>query len=190
MGFINELPVVLLAFLIFTFRIVDVSLGTLRTISVVQGRINLSVGLGFFEVLIWITAVSQVISGISSSPLLLVAYAGGFAAGNAVGILLERRLALGTVVVRLISPKAGLDLAATLRQHDYRLTTFAGEGRSGPVHMIYLTCPRRDLPQVIEIAHALDPKLFYAVETARERSSDLGSPLPYATGWRGLLKKK
>ena len=75
----------------------------MRTIVVVNGRVTLSVALGFVEVLIWITAVSQVILRLRESPVLILAYAGGFAAGNAVGIVLERRLALGQCVVRLIS---------------------------------------------------------------------------------------
>jgi len=68
----------------FGIRIVNVSIGTLRTITVVQGRLKLSVVLGFFEVLIWITALSQVLVGASTNPVLILAYAGGFAGGNAV----------------------------------------------------------------------------------------------------------
>ena len=98
-----ELPVWALAACIFLLRVADVSLGTVRTIVVVHGRIRLSVLLGFVEVLVWITAVSQVILRLRESPVLVVAYAAGFATGNAVGILLERRLALGHCVVRMIS---------------------------------------------------------------------------------------
>ncbi|MDY0002797.1 MAG: DUF5698 domain-containing protein [Polyangia bacterium] len=191
MEFIAGLPVWLLALLIFCFRVVDVSLGTVRTLSVVQGRITLSVVLGFFEVLIWITAVSQVIAGIRESALLLIAYAGGFAAGNAVGILIESRIGLGSVVVRLISTKAGHDIADALRGNGWRLTTFLGEGRNGPVTLIYLTCPRRVLPSVIERARAIDPQVFWAVESLREQSQ--GAPAmatPHSTGWRAVLKRK
>jgi uncharacterized protein YebE (UPF0316 family) len=190
MDFLNDLPVIVLALTIFVFRIVDVSLGTMRTISVVQGMIKLSVILGFFEVLVWITAVSQVIVGIKNSPLLLLAYASGYAAGNAAGILLERRLALGAVVVRIISPRSGYDIADTLRAKQWGLTIFQGEGREGPVYMIYMTCLRKELPQVLDIAREIDPGIFYSVETAREWNRDLNPPSPPATGWRGLLQRK
>jgi uncharacterized protein YebE (UPF0316 family) len=135
--------------------------------------------------------VSQVIAGIRESVLLLVAYAGGFAAGNAVGIVIESRIGLGSVVARLISTSAGREIADTLRGKGYRLTTFLGEGRDGPVTLIYLTCPRRELPEVIDRARAVDPHLFWAVETLREQSRGATTDAaPHSTGWRAVLKKK
>jgi uncharacterized protein YebE (UPF0316 family) len=189
MQVIHNLPIWLLVILIFLLRVVDVTLGTIRTISVVQGWIKVSVLLGFFEVLIWIAAVSQVISRINEHPILMIAYATGFATGNAAGILLERRLALGSCVVRIISSTMiGLHVAETLRSIGQRVTTFEGEGRDGPRVLIYATCERRYLSKLIEAAQAVDPHLFYAVERAAE-SSHL-SPLPHANGWRGVLRKK
>ena len=79
--------------LIFAARIVDVSLGTIRTICVVNGRRHVALVLGFFEILVWIFAVSKVIGDLQH-PVLAVAYALGFATGNFVGITIEKRLAL------------------------------------------------------------------------------------------------
>lgn len=182
-----HIPVTLLAILIFLLRIVDVSLGTLRTISVVHGRVRLSVVLGFFEVLVWVTAVSQVITRLDESLWLAVAYAGGFAAGNAVGIALEKRLKLGSVVVRIITATRGDEIARSLRAAGQTVTTFAGEGDTGARTLIYLACSRRDLPDRIERAQRVDPDLFYAVE----RFSMMGDrPLPDYTGWRAVFKRK
>jgi len=186
--FVQTWPAWGLALLIFGLRIVDVSLGTLRTISVVEGRLRLSVALGFFEVLIWITAVSQVIGGIKNNPLLLVAYAAGFAAGNAMGITLERRLAMGTSVVRIISMELGPEVAERLRALGQLVTTFVGEGSRGPRTLIYATCPRREVHRLIDAARAVDPRLFYVVERVSE-SSSLGA-LPHGSGWRSPFKKK
>ncbi|MGB6001136.1 MAG: DUF5698 domain-containing protein, partial [Thermoanaerobaculia bacterium] len=85
MEWIATIPVWLLCILIFVLRICDVTLGTVRTVSIVKGYLTLAVVLGFFEVMIWILAVSQVISRINESIFLAIAFAGGFAAGNAVG---------------------------------------------------------------------------------------------------------
>lgn len=159
-----------MAALIFCLRICDVSLGTIRTISVVEGRVQLSVILGFFEVLIWITAVSQVIARIGESPLFLFAYAGGFATGNAVGILLERWLAMGSTVVRFISMERGYELAEDLRSHGWQVTTFAGQGRDGERLLVYAIVPRKDTALLLKRARAVDPGVFYVVE----RISELG----------------
>lgn len=190
MTLFTDLPVWAIALLIFCLRIVDVSMGTLRTISVVQGMMQLSVILGFFEVLVWVIGVSQVMGGLDRSPMLAFAYAGGFAAGNGVGIAVEKRLAIGSVVVRMISSQHGDHIADTLRLQGYRLTSFRGDGRNGPVTLIFITCRRREAPRIIKTARGQDSTLFYTVEPLRERSMEMLSPLPHATGWRAFLKMK
>ncbi len=192
MEFVQQMPVWGVALFVFCIRIFDVSLGTLRTISVVNGRLALSVVLGLFEISIWITALSSVLARVTEHPIVILGYAGGFATGNAVGILIERRLAMGTVVVRIISARAGRQIAAALREAGYRATTFAGEGRDGPVTLIYATCGRRKLATILEKARQHDPALFYAVEPVHQvgAGADSLEPLPHATGWRAILKKK
>lgn len=142
MPYLSALPVWTLAAAIFLLRIVDVSIGTVRTISVVHGRVKLAVFLGFFELLIWTAAVSQVILGLSEYPLLIVAYAGGYAVGNAVGITIERRLAIGSCVVRVLSDSKGSEVAAALRSLAEHVTSFLGEGPGGRRTLVYATCPR------------------------------------------------
>jgi len=179
-----------LAAAIFLLRIVDVSMGTLRTITVVQGRTKISVVLGFLEVLIWITAVSQVIASVKDNPVVILGWAGGFATGNAVGIWLEKRLAMGSVVVSMISSANAEHIASSLRGMGRRLTTFPGQGRDGPVTMIYAIVPRRDLPAVLQTAKGMDPDVFWVVETLREWSTNMPHALPHPTGWRAVFKKK
>ena len=177
------------AALIFTLRIVDVSFGTVRTISLIHGRIVTAVILGFFEVLVWITVVAQVISGVSENPVLLVAYAAGFAAGNGVGIVIERRLAFGVQMLQMISQKHGEEIAAAIRGHGQAVTVFTGEGRDGPVRMILTTCQRRKVPALIREARGIDPDIFYVVEPV----SDLRKNVRIGTrptGWRSVGKAK
>ncbi|MCA9198750.1 MAG: DUF2179 domain-containing protein [Planctomycetales bacterium] len=188
MEWISNLSLWQTTLLVFLVRIIDVSIGTLRTLSVVQGRIALSVVLGFFEVLVWIVALSQVLTGVTQNPVLMVAYAGGFAAGNAVGICVERKLAMGAVVVRMISAQFGSEIAVALRTAGHRATTFLGEGRDGPVTLIYASCNRRNVAKVVRIAKDFEPQVFYTVEPVQHVSSP--QILPHATGWRSILKKK
>ena len=191
MEFITSLPVWLLAILIFCSRVMDVSLGTIRTISIVGGWVKLAVFLGFFEVLLWIVVVAQVINRMHESPWLMLAYAGGFAAGNAVGIKVEQLLAFGTVVIRMISTDEGQKIAAYLRNSGYICTTFKGEGRDGEIMLIYVSCKRKEASDILAAAQEIDPALFYVIE----RSSESGHRLHrrntgMATGWRSVIKKK
>jgi uncharacterized protein YebE (UPF0316 family) len=174
------------AALIFLLRMCDVSLGTMRTIAVVDGRTRLAVTLGFFEVLIWVTALAEVIARIHENYWLALAFAGGFAAGNAVGIAAERRLALGSCVVRLISHGRGMAVADAVRPIGRMVTTFRSEDSER--RLVYATCKRRDLAALLAAARAADPVLFYAVERFPQ-TSDV-TPLFQPTGWRAIMKMK
>jgi uncharacterized protein YebE (UPF0316 family) len=194
MDSIATMPVWLLFILVFCLRVSDVTLGTIRTVTIVKGYISLSMILGFFEVCIWVIATSQVISRIEESPWLAIGFAGGFAVGNGVGITVERRLALGTAVVRLVSQNdAGGAIARALRNQGFTVTTFTGEGAEGAVTLVYVAGQRRDTQTVLRTARALDPGLFYVIEPAHE--SNQGEririrPVPHPTGWRTAVKKK
>jgi uncharacterized protein YebE (UPF0316 family) len=180
-------PVWALAGLVFLLRVADVSLGTMRTIVVVNGKITLSVALGFLEVLIWITAVSQVILRLRESPVLVLAYSAGFAAGNAAGIVLERRMALGQCVVRMIS-KEGDRLAQALSPIGRVRGVFRSEGGAPTTRLVFATLARSDLQEAVRRAKAVDPDVFYVVD--RFSQTNGRTPLPRATGWRAILKMK
>jgi uncharacterized protein YebE (UPF0316 family) len=186
---LTQVNVLLAAGAIFLLRIVDVSLGTIRTISLVQGRIVLAMGLGFFEVLIWIFVIAGVMGAVRDNPLLLVAYAAGFSAGNGVGILIERRLAMGVSVVRIISQHAGARIADRIREDGQPVTVFTGQGRDGPVSLLYITCARRTLPWFLKEAIDLDPCLFYVVEPAIGLNRRIFG-VPHPTGWHAIAKRK
>lgn len=190
MNWLDGLPVWGLGLAIFCLRIIDVSIGTVRTIAVVQGRTRLSVVLGFFEVLIWMVAVSKVFEHAASEPFVLVCYAGGFATGNAVGIFLERQLALGAVILRLVTHISVDEMKEVLRHRSMRLMTFPGQDGNTAVTLLYAVCKRRDVPELIAMARAHDPDIYFAVDTIKESSVLLARPSPSATGWRAVKKFK
>lgn len=193
MEWIASIPVWLLCVLIFCLRICDVTLGTVRTVSIVKGYLTLAVALGFFEVMIWILAVSQVITRINESIFLALAFAGGFAAGNAVGILVERRLAMGTSVVRILSATHGGEIAEAVRADGHDVAVFRGQGADGPVSLVYAVAPRRRAPKMLQRARSIDPSLLFVAEPAHESYHGATlqlRPVPHATGWRAVFKKK
>jgi len=190
MDFIDTLPIWALALLIFSLRNVDVSLGTCRTIAVVQGRIATSVFLGFLEVLVWVTTVAQVIQHASKNPWLLLAYSCGFSAGTAAGIMLERKIALGGVILRIVSRTAGEELSASFRQRVPRVISFEGDENGEPMCLLYVVVRRREAKRLIEEALRIDPNLYYAVDLLRDSNWKYDFPPPTPTGWRGAFKMK
>ncbi|HYE02930.1 MAG TPA: DUF2179 domain-containing protein [Phycisphaerales bacterium] len=162
--------VVLACLFIFLARICDVSLGTLRTVAVINGRRGVAWVLGFFEVLLWVLVVSQVIRMVDPQHwYYAVAYALGFASGNFVGITIERRIAHGEQVVRVFT-RRGMELARHLREDGYGVTEFDGRGKDGPVGMLFIETRRRRVSRLLARARELDPGCFYIVDDVRIRS--------------------
>ncbi len=169
-------------------RIVDVSMATIRTLMIVQGRRTIALTLGFFEILIWIGVVSGVITHASEQPLYAVAYALGFALGNYVGMTIERKLALGNQVVRIIT-RQGPELAQALREAGMRVTQFDGYGRDGPVQELFVEVLRRQAPGVVEKARALDSRCYYTIDDIRQTSTPV-TPLMPLGSWRAVFPRK
>lgn len=155
-----------LPLLVFFARVFDVALGTMRIIYVSRGKRYLAPILGFIEVFVWITIVSQIVRS-TNNFVAYFAYAAGFAAGNYVGMYIENRVALGTLVVRVIVQKQPQELVEHLRKAGYGVTAVDGEGSSGPVKLIYTIVKRRDLPEVTGIIHQSHPHAFLSIEDVR-----------------------
>lgn len=151
---------------IFSLRIVDVSLATLRMLLSVRGQRVLVPIIGFFEVLIWLFAAGNAIRYMHSG-LHVLGYAGGFAAGTVVGLWVEERLAFGLATVRIISAHGGVELADALREQGFGVTEFAGEGREGRVEVVYTVARRSQIKGILALADLWDPAAFVTVEEPR-----------------------
>ncbi len=188
MDMFNFLPAWAMAMVIFLARIIDVSLGTMRTLSIVEGQIRVSVILGFFEVLFWVFAVSQVIVRLNESLVLPLFYAGGFAAGNAVGLMLEKLISERQVVVRMISIR-GNEITQALRAGEQNAAMFSGQDSNGPVDLIYTQCPRSKVMGMLKRARIIDPNLIFVVER-RNTLEYCRTAVTHPSGWRAFWKKK
>jgi uncharacterized protein YebE (UPF0316 family) len=155
-----------LPLLIFLARIFDVSIGTLRIILVAKGKKNVAPILGFFEVLIWIIAIGKIMQN-ADNIACYIGYAGGFAAGNYIGMLLEERLAMGMVVVRVITPRGAIDMKSAMVNAGFGVTLVDGEGAMGKVDVLFTTVQRADLPKLLPIISEINPKAFYTVEDVK-----------------------
>lgn len=159
----------LVPLLVFVAEMTVVALGTLRIIFVARGQRLLAPLLGFFEVLIWLFAITQVMQNLQDWDC-LIAFALGFTLGNYVGMLVERWLALGSVVVRAFCAHDPAALVDRLRAHDYGVTCVDGRGAKGPVQIIMTVIKRRQLEEVTEMIRACQPGTFYAVEELQTTS--------------------
>jgi len=148
---------------IFLARVVDVSLGTIRTVTIVRGWRALAAVIGFVEVTIFICVITRVITHIDSW-INVIAYSGGFAAGTFVGMTIEKKLAPGRVLMRVISRGFWTQVAEKLREHGFGVTEFSGVGKQGVVCMLESVIERKKMPMFIHLVEDVDASAFVTSE--------------------------
>jgi uncharacterized protein YebE (UPF0316 family) len=163
---------VALPMLIFCARILDVSIGTIRILFISRGTKYLAPAMGFFEVLIWLLAIGQIMRNLTNVACYL-AYAGGFATGTFVGLYLEEKLAMGLLMVRIVTRKEATPLIEYMQSAHFGVTSVDAEGMTGKVHIIFTIIKRSDLSRVVEIIAQFNPNAFYSVEDIRSVSKEV-----------------
>ena len=163
--------------LIVLARITDVSLDTIRTVSIIQGRRSFAAVLGFFEAVVYICAVAKVLLNMNQ-PVYALAYGLGFALGTYLGMVIEQRLAFGNQLVFLLTPKAP-ELAGVLRAADHRVAEVKGHTREGDLTILCVEIPRREAQKLIRLASAVDERCVAIVHDIR-RADFAGRGAPKA----------
>ncbi len=168
----GNLGLVLLPILVFLARIIDVSIGTLRIIFVSRSLKGWAALLGFFESLIWVVAITQVMQNLTNI-YTYFAFALGFSVGNYFGVFIEERIALGSLIVRIITRREAPELVSHLWDSGYGVTSLEARGETGPVQLIFTVCPRRNLRDVIALIKRFNPRAFYTIEDVRFVKEDM-----------------
>jgi uncharacterized protein YebE (UPF0316 family) len=173
-----------IALLIFGLRICDVSIGTVRVIYTIRGNRIASATLGFLESFIWILAISRAMKYVNN-PMSMVGWATGFAAGTVLGITLERWIATGHILMRIISVAKAEDLRDALRGCGVGVTAVAAEGRGGAVMVLFAVAPRKRGKEMLRVVKDTDPDAFITIEPV---SQAIGGYLPGVVEASGIRK--
>lgn len=183
---------IILPLLIFFARIFDVSLGTIRIIFVSKGIKYLAPLIGFFEILIWLLAIGQIIQNLTNV-YYYIFFAGGFAMGNLVGMIIEEKLSIGIVGIRIITRQDATKLIDNFKKSDFGITVVDAKGSKGRVKIIFTVVNRQNFQNVIKLVKQYNPKAFYSVEDIRYVSEFLPSYMKpwyrrnyfrFIAGWR------
>ena len=152
--------------LIFVLRVGDVGISSVRIVTLMRGKIWLAAFLGFFESLLWVSAAAIVFSNLDH-PIRIISFAAGFATGTMIGGFVERWLAMGTALLRVIAPIDSPPVAASLRAAGFAVTVLNAEGRDGDVRLNFMVLPRRRVKEAMAIVHQINPDAFVTVEDIR-----------------------
>jgi len=160
---------VVLPVLIFCARILDVSLDTVRIIFINKNLRYYVAFTAFFAVLIWLMVIRQIFQQLDN-PVCYLAYAAGYATGNVVGLMIENKISIGRVIIRIITRLDSEELVVVLRSSGYGVTVMNAEGATGPVKIIFTIVERSAISRVVEMIRQHNPLAFYSVEDVRDVS--------------------
>ena len=152
--------------LIFSLRVIELSLDTIRVLMVMRGRKGPAWLLGFVQATIFVFAISYVLSGLDN-PINMLGYAAGFATGTVVGMYIEERLAIGHIQMSIISPRRGSAIAEKMRAEGYAVTEIPAKGKDGMVTMLSCSVLRRNVGKVRQIVNQADSTAFITAEEVR-----------------------
>lgn len=159
----ETLTYVIIPLLIFFARVTDVTIGTMRLIFVSKGYRFIAPILGFFEIIIWLLAISQIMQHLDSW-VCYFAYGAGFATGNFFGIMLEQKLSIGNVIIRVFPKKVIDDLIDDLRSQEYGVSVVEIQGKEGRKKMIFSVIKRKSIKNYVDTVLFHNPNAFYSVE--------------------------
>jgi uncharacterized protein YebE (UPF0316 family) len=184
---IDALPIWLGAALIFLARVADVTLGTLRISFISKGEKSLAPVIGFFEMMIWLFAIGQVVQNLNNIAYIL-AYAGGFATGVFTGLQIEDRLARGSRIIRTITREPASELLEALRAAGHGVTSLRAQGMKGEVDLIFSVVQRSHVGPYMALVNTHNPGAFTSIEdvrSVREGGDRIGdSPVSFWTSRR------
>jgi len=155
-----------LAITIFVLRVVHSGISTVRLILMNRQRRLLVTIMAFFESLIFAVTIASVVTDMSNWQV-LIAYCGGFAVGNYVGMWLESRFITSFMTVHVIASDKGHEIALSLREAGFGVTETIGEGHKGRVVILRSVLQHRDVPRLTEVVRQTHTDAFISIEEAR-----------------------
>ena len=160
---------VVIPLLIFFARILDVSINTVRIIFVMSGKKYIATILGFIESLIWLLAIGQIFKQMDNI-YCYIAYPAGFAMGIFVGMEIEEKLALGKVVIRIITSDKLTAITNYLDSKQFRYSIVSAESNQGQESLLFAVLKRDKVPELLEQLRDNLPKAFYTIESVKSAS--------------------
>lgn len=159
------MSILFLCIKIFLVRIIDVTLGTIRTIITVKDKIFLASIIGFFEVLIWFLIAKEALDTAMDGIVIGIAYALGFATGTYVGGLVSRYVIKGNLQVQIITNKATQDWLDHLRKKGFAISVMDINEKEGlpDKYMLFIEINKKDFDRLHQLVKDYDKNAFIVV---------------------------
>lgn len=154
---------------IFFARILDVSLGTIRTILTIKGKRIPSSLMGFIEVFVWFVIVKEALNTTSNSLFVAISYAAGFASGTYIGGILSDTFIQENVGVQVITSKKDKTLIDYIRKQGYGVSVIDvnTHDKETSKYLLFIEINQKQLPKLKNLIKTLDEKAFIVVNETK-----------------------
>lgn len=163
------MDILFLCIKIFLVRIIDVTLGTLRTIITVKDKVLLASVIGFFEVLVWFLIAKEALDTEIDSILIGIFYALGFATGTYIGGKISRKVIKGNFLVQVITSKASEKWLQELRENGFAISVMDIRQKDDDPdkYMFFMEINSSDFDKLHKIIKKYDKKAFIVVNESK-----------------------
>ena len=138
---------------IFFVRIIDVSLGTIRTFFSVKGQNFIASVIGFIEITVWFLVVKEALNTDNNSLWIVFSYASGFSVGTYIGGILSNVLIEGNLGIQIITSGKSDKLVSALRKEHYGV--------------LFIEINNKSFSHLKKIIKEIDPKAFIVVNETK-----------------------
>ncbi len=154
---------------IFLVRILDVSLGTLRTIITVKGRNTLASMVGFIEVFVWFVIAREALNTDVDSIWIAISYSLGFATGTYIGGVLSDHFISGTLSVQVVTSSKDRRILNKIREEGYGMSVIDIRGKDDgqEKYMLFIEINKKNMSHLKNMIKKIDEKAFIVVNETK-----------------------
>ena len=160
------MDILFLCLKIFFVRIIDVSLGTARTIIMVRGKGFVASIIGFFEVFVWFLIVREALNTTESGLFIAINYSLGFATGTYIGSIFSEKFIESNLSIEVITEKK--ELADKIRKKNYGVSVLNVNGQEDvQKYMLVIEIKNKKLESLKKLIDELDKKAFVMIKETK-----------------------
>ena len=154
---------------IFLARIVDVSLGTIRTNYSVRGKTLLAGIIGFFEVFIWFLVVKEALNSEYNSIWIVIFYSAGYATGTIIGTYISNTVVNSLISVEVMTTQASKENIAKIRSEGFGVSVVETKNtyKEEDADILFITLNSRNLRRLKKIIRDIDLKAFMVINETK-----------------------
>lgn len=145
---------------IFFARMIDVCLGTIRTVNIVKGHKFTAMIIAFIEVMIWFVIAREALNSVFDSWFIPISYAGGFATGTFIGTFLSNKLIGGHLTLNVITSKINQKNIDLIKKRGFGVSIINTQDNKS---MLLIEIDKKHLNELKELIKSIDSSAFIIV---------------------------